>query len=81
MNCQVYKVEKLLNEFGGLNLDYLPLVAALLGNDYIRQDTFSSLLRLNPGCFNCGLKLKRITDWLRKQHDIKSAISNMTYNL
>lgn len=81
MNCQVYKVEKLLNEFGGLNLDYLPLVAALLGNDYIKQDTFSSLLRINPGCFNCGLKLKRITEWLRKQHDIKSAISNMTYNL
>jgi len=81
MNCQVYKVEKLLNEFGGLNLDYLPLVAALLGNDYIRQDTFSSLLGINPGCFNCGLKLKRITVWLRKQNDIKSAISNMTYNL
>lgn len=81
INCQVYKVEKLLNEFGGLNVDYLPLVAALLGNDYIRQDTFSSLLRLNPGCFNCGLKLKRITEWLRRQHDIRSAIQNMTYNL
>lgn len=81
INCQVYKVEKLLNEFGGLNIDYLPLVAALLGNDYIRPDTFSSLLRLNQSCFNCGLKLKRITEWLRKQQDIKSAILNMTYNL
>jgi len=81
INCQVYKVEKLLNEFGGLNVDYLPLVAALLGNDYIRPDTFSSLLRLNQGCFNCGLKLKRITEWLRKQQDIKSAILNMTNNL
>ncbi|KAL5243711.1 hypothetical protein ACI65C_011121 [Semiaphis heraclei] len=81
INCQVYRVQKLLNEFGGLNIDYLPLVAALLGNDYIKQDTFSYLLRLNPGCFNCGLKLKRITEWLRKQHDVKSAILNMTYNL
>ncbi|XP_025197066.1 protein asteroid [Melanaphis sacchari] len=81
INCQVYRVEKLLNEFGGLNIDYLPLVAALLGNDYIRQDTFCSLLRLNQGCFNCGLKLKRITEWLRKQQNIRSAIVNMTYNL
>ncbi|CAI6346664.1 unnamed protein product [Macrosiphum euphorbiae] len=81
MNCQVYKVEKLLSEFGGLNLDYLPLVAALLGNDYIRQNTFSSLLQINSGGFNFGLKLERSIEWLRKQHDIKSAISNMTYKL
>lgn len=81
INCQIYKVEKLLNEFGGLNVDYLPLVSALLGNDYIRPDTFASLLGLNPGCFNCGLKLKRITGWLRKQCNIKSAIYNMTVNL
>lgn len=81
INCRLYKVEKLLNEFGGLNTDYLPLVAALLGNDYIRQDTFSSLLRLHPGTFNCGLKLKRITDWLRKQKNVNSALNNMTNNL
>jgi hypothetical protein len=81
INCRLYKVEKLLNEFGGLHTSYLPLIAALLGNDYIRQDTFSSLLRLRPGTFNCGLKLKRITEWLRRQKDINNALYNMTYNL
>lgn len=81
INCRLYRVEKLLNEFGGLNTDYLPLVAALLGNDYIRQDTFSSLLRLHPGTFNCGMKLRRITDWLRKQKNVNSALNNMTNNL
>lgn len=81
INCQVYKVEKLLQEFGGLNMDYLPLVAALLGNDYIRPDTFALLLRLRPGTFNCGLKLKRITEWLRKQIHVNRAIYNMTNNL
>lgn len=81
VNCQLYKVEKLLIEFGGLQLEFLPLVAVLLGNDYIKQDTFSFLLGLNPGTFNCGLKLKRITDWLRKQTDINRAIDNMTSRL
>lgn len=81
INCRLYKVEKLLNEFGGLHSSYLPLVAVMMGNDYIKQDTFSSLLRLRPGTFNCGLKLKRITEWLRKQKDINNALYNMTYNL
>jgi len=81
INCRIYTVEKLQNEFGGINADYLPLVAALLGNDYIRPDTFYSLLRLNPGTFNCGLKLKRISDWLRKQRNVDSAINNMIQNL
>lgn len=81
INCQVYKVEKLLEEFGGLNIDYLPLLAALLGNDYIRPDTFSSLLRLRPGTFNCGLKLQRIVKWLRNQKNVNMAIYYMTHNL
>lgn len=81
INCQIYNVEKLLDEFGGLKISYLPLVAILLGNDYIRPDTFCGLLRLNPGMFNCGLKLKKITEWLRKQKDENSAIHNMTSNL
>lgn len=81
INCRVYNVERLLEGFGGLNIDYLPLVAALLGNDYIRPDTFASLLRLNPGTFNCGIKLKRITNWLRQQQNVNSAIFNMTKNL
>lgn len=81
ISCCVYNVEKLLEGFGGLNIDYLPLVAALLGNDYIRPDTFASLLRLNPGTLNCGLKLKRITNWLRQQQNVNSAVFNMTQNL
>jgi len=81
INCRIYRVEKLLNEFGGLNIDYLPLVAALLGNDYIRSDIFNSLLGIHFKTANCGLKLKRITDWLRKQRNINSAIDNMIKNL
>lgn len=81
INCRIYKVEKLLNAFGGLDTNYLPLVAALLGNDYIRPDTFASMLRIQPGSFNCGLKLRRIIDWLRKQNNVNSAMNNMIYNL
>lgn len=81
INCQLYRVEKLLTEFGGLKLEFLPLVAVLLGNDYIKQDTFAFLLKLNPGTFNCGLKLKRITEWLRKQTDVNRAVDIMIFNL
>ncbi|XP_050543959.1 protein asteroid homolog 1 [Daktulosphaira vitifoliae] len=81
INCRLYTVEKLLQEFGGLSLDYLPLVTALMGNDYIRPDTFALPLRLRPRTFNCGLKLSRISDWLKKQKSMNSAIYNMTHHL
>ncbi|VVC40419.1 XPG N-terminal,PIN domain-like,XPG/Rad2 endonuclease [Cinara cedri] len=81
INCRLYKVEYLLNQFGGLNIEYLPLVASLLGNDYIRPDTFSSLLRISPDTYNCGLKLKRIINWLKNQKDVNTAVQNMTRNL
>ncbi|XP_050421287.1 protein asteroid homolog 1-like isoform X2 [Adelges cooleyi] len=81
INCRLYRVEKLLQEFGGISLNYLPLVAALMGNDYIRTDTFALPLRLSPGTFNSGLKLKKISEWLRRQKDVNSAIYNMTHHL
>lgn len=81
INCRIYYVEKLLNNFGGLSASYLPLVAVLLGNDYIRPNTFCELLRLNPGTFNCGLKLSHIIRWLRRQSNVDNAIFYMTFNL
>lgn len=81
INCKIYKVEKLLNSFGGLHTDYLPLVSALLGNDYIKPDIFASLLRINPGNYNCKLKLKRTVDWLKNHNTVYSAMKTMINNL
>ncbi|KAJ8971633.1 hypothetical protein NQ317_015909 [Molorchus minor] len=34
IGCEVYKVEKFLNSFGGMSKSNLPILAVLLGNDY-----------------------------------------------
>lgn len=39
--CKIYSIEKFLNSFGGLSKNNLPLLGVLLGNDYIKQSTFS----------------------------------------
>ncbi|EFA04435.1 protein asteroid [Tribolium castaneum] len=43
--CEVYRIEKFLNSFGGLDKINLPLLAALLGNDYIKKSAFSVFYR------------------------------------
>ncbi|KAJ3654310.1 hypothetical protein Zmor_013506 [Zophobas morio] len=43
--CAVYKAERFLNSFGGLDKVNLPLLSALLGNDYIKKRAFSVFYR------------------------------------
>lgn len=40
IECKIYSVEHFLSRFDGLNKDMLPLIAALLGNDYIKRSVF-----------------------------------------
>ena len=78
--CQIYKVETLLNQFKGLNRSVLPLAATLLGNDYVKRSTFKD--------FFCHLRLSKSTkrkyneqqrrieatfNWLSK-HSLNTAI-------
>lgn len=44
-NCEVYRVERLLQGFHGLKKSVLPLLAALLGNDYVSSSVFSKFLQ------------------------------------
>jgi hypothetical protein len=43
--CEKYSVDKFLNSFGGLDKIHLPLLAVMLGNDYIKKSTFSVFYR------------------------------------
>lgn len=81
VSCKRYKVEKLLNHFGGLKLEFLPLVTVLLGDDFIKPDTFFRLLRIKRGTSDFNLRLSRITNWLRYQIDVNSAVDRMTRHL
>lgn len=41
LECKMYKVEYMLKHFGGLEDELLPLLATLLGNDYIKKRVFN----------------------------------------
>ncbi|CAK1549623.1 unnamed protein product [Leptosia nina] len=41
IHCQIYKVEFLTEHFGGINKELLPLLATLLGNDFVEKKVFS----------------------------------------
>lgn len=43
--CKIYKVENLLKSFKGLDQSMLPLAAILLGNDYVKRNTFKNFFR------------------------------------
>ncbi|XP_063218240.1 protein asteroid isoform X2 [Bacillus rossius redtenbacheri] len=42
IDCKVYKVENFLMSFGGLDKTVLPLMATVLGNDYIQKNVFQN---------------------------------------
>ncbi|KAG6461777.1 hypothetical protein O3G_MSEX012850 [Manduca sexta] len=41
LECKIYRVEQLTKHFGGLKEEMLPLLATLLGNDYVEKRVFN----------------------------------------
>lgn len=41
LECKIYRVEHMMSHFGGLNEELLPLLATLLGNDYVEKRVFN----------------------------------------
>lgn len=41
LDCKIYRVQQLIYHFGGLKEDMLPLLATLLGNDYVEKRVFN----------------------------------------
>lgn len=64
--CKVYKIDKFLTYFGGLNKTNLPLLPVLLGNDYVKKSMFSS--------FYQHIKIKKSKTENEQQRLIKSVI-------
>lgn len=42
LECKLYRVERFLQKFGGMDKSLLPLVGTLLGNDYVNKNVFSN---------------------------------------
>ncbi|KAF2898807.1 hypothetical protein ILUMI_07371 [Ignelater luminosus] len=45
IHCSLYQVENFMNIYGGISQSNLPLVATLLGNDYVRRSLFRNFYK------------------------------------
>lgn len=82
LQCKLYKVEYLTENFGGLKKEMLPLLATLLGNDYVEKRVFNkffSQLKL-PKSKKCKNEQQRsihgIFKWLQNE-SLDSALSKI----
>ncbi|XP_075991932.1 protein asteroid-like [Anticarsia gemmatalis] len=74
MECKIFRMEHLVNIFGGLQEELLPLLATLLGNDYVQKRVFNK--------FFSQLKLpkskKKANDQQRCVHGLFKWLQNET---
>lgn len=74
MECKLYKVQYLCENFGGLKEELLPLLATMLGNDYVEKKIFRK--------FFSQLKLqkskKKKNDQQRSIHSLFNWLQNET---
>nr|XP_023023136.1 protein asteroid [Leptinotarsa decemlineata] len=79
--CEVYKVENFVKRFNGLNKTILPILAVLLGNDYVKRSIFSSFYQ-NLKMQKCACpkeeqkRIKSLIMWLQNE-TIESAIEKV----
>ncbi|XP_018319587.1 protein asteroid [Agrilus planipennis] len=79
IKCQCFKVDKFLKSVGGMPKSNLPLLATLLGNDYIKKSVFEkfySQLKLVNSRNSQSMQQRRISSvvkWLQTE-SIESAV-------
>lgn len=71
IECKIYSVEYFVSRFGGLNRDMLPLMAAVLGNDYIQRSVFKKFyqnLNIAKGKKNhLEKRVSALLNWLQNE--------------
>lgn len=71
--CQIYKIENFLKSFGGINRENLPLLATLLGNDYVKKGVFSKfysqikLPKRKPNQSDKQRQIAAVIKWLKEE--------------
>ncbi|KAJ2944514.1 hypothetical protein O0L34_g3859 [Tuta absoluta] len=82
LECRLYKVENLISHFGGLNIEMLPLLATLLGNDFVEKRVFNkffSQLKLPKGRAKKNEQqrcIHALFNWLRNE-TLDSAVAKI----
>jgi hypothetical protein len=72
IDCQIYNIEKFIDMLGGLDKSLLPVMAALLGNDYIEHSVFENFLSQiklpkNSSVSKTQRQIVGLFQWLRKE--------------
>lgn len=81
LQCKMYTIHNFLNTFGGLEIKLIPLVATLLGNDYIKPSifvNFFSQLKLPKGraMNETQRKISGLLHWLKKEN-LETAVTKV----
>lgn len=82
INCKIYSVDKFLKSFDGLEKRSLPMLAVLLGNDYVKRGVFTMFyqnLKIQKCHGNQSDQQKRIKSlliWLQNE-TIESALKKV----
>lgn len=81
VSCQLYVVDFFISNFGGLDKSLLPLMATLLGNDYVPAYIFSKFfnhvkLPKSKKMTQQQRRIAAIFEWLRKE-SLQSAVNKV----
>ncbi|CAG9859644.1 unnamed protein product [Phyllotreta striolata] len=82
ISCKVYKVDKFLKSFPGLQKSCLPILAVLLGNDYVKRSVFAvfyqnlKMQTCRGSESNQQKVIKSLLTWLQNE-TIESALSKV----
>ncbi|XP_059485028.1 protein asteroid [Neocloeon triangulifer] len=81
--CEMYTLQRFLDTFGGLQQEMLPLMATLLGNDYVKRKLFDPFFDQikKPSSKKLSYQQKKIAgliQWLRRE-TMESAISKVLH--
>jgi hypothetical protein len=82
ISCKMYNIDKFLDFHGGLDKSLLPVMAAVLGNDYIEHEVFESFLSQiqlpkNRSISKIQRQIIGLSKWLRKE-TVETAVGKVS---
>lgn len=85
LNCRIYVVQHLIDSFGGLDKSLLPLIATILGNDYVPAYIFKKIynhvkLSKSKKISHQQKRIAAIFEWLRNE-TLESAVRKILNHL
>lgn len=84
--CKIYRIDKFLKSFGGLDKSNLPLLGVLLGNDYIKRSAFNDFYQRIKLAKRKNMRSEQqrrifaVVNWL-KHESFESAVKKILWRM